>query len=168
MLYLSSCTADLETFPHGPLSVCVEAKNVLTLTLQSQLNLYTLSMSPFHDAIVCTADPTLYWQSKLHVAQELAEFAIFLYTIAVTEAAVERTFSAQKFLETPLRNALHEKVVQAALFVKFNLLNFGDDNLIPASLREPKKFFYHKDISLENEAQGDPDLFDDVVSKFWS
>ena len=120
------------------------------------------------DDIFLTADPVLYWQGKLHVAQELAEFAIFLFSIAVTEAAVERTFSVQKFLETPLRNALQDKVVQAALFVKFNLLHFGEGNLIPPALREAPKYFYHQDISLESQAPNeDPNPSSDVGLGFW-
>ena len=69
------------------------------------------------------ADPTIYWQSKLNVAEELAKFSLFLLSVPISEAAVERSFSRQKFLETPLRNGLEDKVVQAALFVKFNFLN---------------------------------------------
>ena len=43
---------------------------------------------------------------------------------------------------------LKPKVVQAALFVKFNLLHFGDESLIPPSLKEPVKYMYHQDLDL--------------------
>ena len=36
------------------------------------------------------ADPVLYWEGKLGVAQELAECALFLFSVCVTEAAVNQ------------------------------------------------------------------------------
>ena len=74
-------------------------------------------MNPFLDDPIIMSDPLSYWQSKLNVAQELAEFALFLFSVPVSEAAVERIFSVQKFLDTPLRNALEEKRV-GKIFVK--------------------------------------------------
>ena len=116
------------------------------------------------DDIVVTSSPLSYWQSKLNVAQELSEFAIFIHSIPVTEAAVERTFSVQKILDTPIRNALSEKVVQAALFVRFNFLNFGDENLIPPSLREPVKYLYNQDVVDEDA----PEVQDEATAlTFW-
>ena len=88
------------------------------------------------------ADPTIYWQSKLNVAEELAKFSLFLLSVPISEAAVERSFSRQTFLETPLRNGLEDKVVQAALFVKFNFLKFGDPLLIPEQLRAPVQYHH--------------------------
>jgi hypothetical protein len=79
------------------------------MKLRGQLNLYAMNMHPFQDVPATMADPISYWQSKLDSAQELASFALFLYTIPVTEASVERSFSKQKFVETPLRNALQQK-----------------------------------------------------------
>ena len=70
------------------------------------------------------SDPLVYWESKFGVA----ECALLLFSVCITEAAVdqgiaweemhlgaERTFHVQKFVDTPLRNALQNKVVQAML-----------------------------------------------------
>lgn len=105
--------------------------------------------------------------SKLNVAQELSEFTIFLYAVRVSEAAVERIFSVEKFLDAPLCNALEDKVVQSALFVRFNLLHFGDHSLIPHALRERVKYMYHEFLTL-----GDPPLAPDTdpetdALRFW-
>ena len=51
------------------------------------------------------ADINIYWGSKLHVAEELSEVALFLAVVAVSEAAVERTFSVQKFLDWPKKQS---------------------------------------------------------------
>ena len=74
---------------------------------RGQLNLYSMGMHPFSDAAATMADVIAYWQSKLDTSQELSSFALHLYSIPVTEASVERSFSRQKFVDTPLRNSLH-------------------------------------------------------------
>ena len=63
----------------------------------------------------------------------------------------ERTFSIQKFVDTPLRNALQDELVQAMLFVKFNFLNFGERSMIPPKLLTPPPFFYRNDLDLEDD-----------------
>ena len=96
--------------------------------MQADLNLHLSCRFPFADSELVMADERVYWASKLHVAEELAEVALFLAGVAVSEAAVERTFSQQKFIATGLRNALNDAVEQSALFVKFNFLHFGLQN----------------------------------------
>lgn len=86
----------------------------------------------------------------------------------MSEASVERIFSIQKFLDAPLRNALQDKVVQSALFVKFNLLHFGDDSLIPPSLRDPVKHMYNECLRFDEDtsSSSNPDL-DNEALRFW-
>eukprot|EP00668_Euglena_longa_P035922 GGOE01046156.1.p1 GENE.GGOE01046156.1~~GGOE01046156.1.p1 ORF type:complete len:248 (-),score=30.69 GGOE01046156.1:159-881(-) len=128
-----------------------EAKTFLGVKLQGQLNLYRLQMNPSADSEVSMSNHVLYWESKLGVAQELAECALFLFSVPITEAAVERTFSVQKFVDTPLRNALQDELVQSMLFVKFNFLNFGEKSLIPPKLLQPIKYFYRHDLDMGEE-----------------
>ena len=62
----------------------------------------------------------------------MAEVALFLLSLPVSEAAVERTFSFQKFIQRPLRSRLSDAVVQATLFVRFNFVMFGEKKFLPA------------------------------------
>ena len=64
--------------------------------------------------------------------------ALFFISIPISEASVERSFSYQKFIQTPLRNKLSDAVVQATMFVRFNYLCFGDKALIPASFERAR------------------------------
>eukprot|EP00667_Euglena_gracilis_P018531 EG_transcript_19701 len=68
---------DISAWPAERLA---DAKAHVVVKLQSQLNLYCLRMNPFADDLVIMSDPISYWQSKLNVAQELAEFALFLFS----------------------------------------------------------------------------------------
>ena len=51
---------------------------------------------------------------------ELAAVAKALLSLPASEAAVERTFSAQGLVHTKLRNRLHDATVQKEMFVAFN------------------------------------------------
>jgi hypothetical protein len=51
---------------------------------------------------------------------ELATVAMVLLTVPASEAAVERTFSAQDSIHTKKRNRLHDNTVQASMFIAFN------------------------------------------------
>ena len=51
---------------------------------------------------------------------ELAIVAQALLTIPASEAAVERTFSAQDSIHTKKRNRLHDLTVQSSMFIAFN------------------------------------------------
>ena len=108
-----------------------EEQKRITTKLQAQLNLYIPNRSPFADSaaeVVCET----FWQSKLRVSEELAEVAFLLLSLPVSEAAVERTFSFQKFIQRPLRSRLSDAVVQATLFVRFNFVMFGEKKFLPA------------------------------------
>jgi len=56
----------------------------------------------------------------LYVGMELGQVATALLTLPSSEAAVERTFSAQDAIHTKKRNRLQDSTVQASMFVAFN------------------------------------------------
>lgn len=64
------------------------------------------------------------WQPKLlwllYPTSELARVAIALLSVSASEAAVERTFSAQAAVHNKLRNRMNDVSVQAEMFIKFN------------------------------------------------
>ena len=75
------------------------------MILDAQLQLYLKKRPPFADNTV-KVPLDVFWQSKLRYTDKLADLALLLHSIPISEAAVERTFSSQKFLSTPLRNHL--------------------------------------------------------------
>ena len=72
------------------------------------------------------ANPEIYWQAHLGDAEELARVALWLQGLGVSEAAVERSFSYQKYVQSPHRAKLQLPIVQAQLFVRYNFVAFGD------------------------------------------
>jgi len=66
-------------------------------------------------------DARMVWM--LYLGVELAQVALALLSVAASEAAVERTFSAQAAVHTKRRNRLHASTVEAEMFVKFNYAN---------------------------------------------
>ena len=116
---------------------------------------------PFFDAKSGAADLTIYWQAKLDVAEELSVVALELLGMAVSEASVERTFSYQKFLDTPLRAWLATATTQAQMFVRFNFCTFGDKTLIPEALRVIPSYMYDDLPPSDGEASdagSEPDI----------
>ena len=63
-------------------------------------------------------DPQLIW--LLYPNVELAVTALALLSVAASEAAVERTFSAQSAVHSKNRNRLLSSSVEAEMFLKFN------------------------------------------------
>jgi hypothetical protein len=57
---------------------------------------------------------------RLYPGVQLAEVAIALLSITASEAAVERSFSAQALVHAKRRNCLHNDAVEAEMMVKFN------------------------------------------------
>ena len=58
-----------------------------------------------------------------------------MLNINPSEASVERSFSKQKFIHTPLRNKLHKDTVEALMFIKVNtvaleIVDDGINNLV--------------------------------------
>jgi len=66
-------------------------------------------------------DPRHAWSMLVMQKVELAMVAVVLLSVAASEAAVERTFSAQDAVHTKKRNRLLNSTVQAEVFLKFNL-----------------------------------------------
>ena len=66
-------------------------------------------------------------------SMELATVAKAIISIPASEAAVERTFSAQSTIHSKKRNLLTDEAVQAELFVKFNGVALGD-------IDQPKRY----------------------------
>jgi len=62
--------------------------------------------------------PQRVWQ--LYPGVQLSIVAIALLSVTASEAAVERTFSAQKLVHSKNRNALLESSVRAEMMIKFN------------------------------------------------
>jgi len=56
----------------------------------------------------------------LHSELELSKVAVALLSLSASEAAVERSFSAQGNVHTKLRNRMEETSVQDEMFIKFN------------------------------------------------
>jgi hypothetical protein len=81
----------------GPFSTIVEKKNSLLRTGKSS---------------------RMVW--NLYVDTKLAQVALVLLSLGASEAAVERTFSAQSLVHSKLRNRLLPPSVQAEMFIRFN------------------------------------------------
>ena len=66
---------------------------------------------------------------------ELPTVALALLSVAASEAAVERSFSAQDAVHTKKRNRLGRDTVQAEMFVRFNedALSLGSSDSVAAS-----------------------------------
>jgi hypothetical protein len=64
--------------------------------------------------------PRAAWSNHIHAAPILCLGAIALLSVAGSEAAVERTFSAQGRIHSKYRNRLKDEAVEAEMYVKFN------------------------------------------------
>jgi hypothetical protein len=65
-------------------------------------------------------DPRKVWNLYIRSAPVLSHAAIALLSVAGSEAAVERTFSAQDATHTAKRNRLLDATVENEMFIKFN------------------------------------------------
>jgi hypothetical protein len=68
---------------------------------------------------------------------ELAKVATVLLQIPSSEAAVERTFSAQDAIHTKKRNRLHDATVQASMFIAFNYRQLHYEPAASTHVRPP-------------------------------
>jgi hypothetical protein len=57
---------------------------------------------------------------RLYPGIQLAEVAVALLSVTASEAAVERSFSAQSLVHSKRRNSLHNDAVEAEMMLKFN------------------------------------------------
>ena len=65
-------------------------------------------------------NPRAAWANHVHAAPILCLGAIALLSVAGSEAAVERTFSAQGRIHSKYRNRLKDEAVEVEMYVKFN------------------------------------------------
>ena len=66
------------------------------------------------------AFPRAVWNLYLMDAPIISHAAVALLSVCASEAAVERTFSAQGLVHSDLRNRLGDAIVEAEMFIKFN------------------------------------------------
>ena len=66
------------------------------------------------------AFPRAVWNLYLLDAPIISHAAVAILSVCASEAAVERTFSAQGLVHTDLRNRLGDATVAAEMFIKFN------------------------------------------------
>ena len=64
--------------------------------------------------------PRAAWSNHVHAAPILCLGAIALLSVAGSEAAVERTFSAQGRIHNKCRNRLKDEAVEVEMYIKFN------------------------------------------------
>ena len=88
----------------------------------TDINRSVISMRNASAAAVPPAafDPRLPWFELMNDHIELAYVAVALLSAPASEAAVERTFSAQDAVHTRKRNRMLSDIVQAEVFIKFN------------------------------------------------
>jgi hypothetical protein len=77
-------------------------------------------------------DPKSAWFMHLNTAPELCKAAIALLSVAGSEAAVERTFSAQDMVHNRRRNRLLDSAVEQEMFIRFNTDALQDESKRPA------------------------------------
>ena len=72
-------------------------------------------------------DALSYWIRRYgkEESYELSLVALAMIHINPSEAAVERSFSKQKFIHTALRNSLHKDTIESLMFVKVNTVALG-------------------------------------------
>ena len=73
-----------------------------------------------HDRIFSRWSPRAAWANHVTSAPILSLGAIALLSVAGSEAAVERTFSAQGIIHNERRNRLNDDAVEAEMYCKFN------------------------------------------------
>ena len=94
--------------------------------------MYRLKLAHFKQPLLDDIKtPLLYWKTLLKKSFELADIAIRLHTLPASSAAVERTFSLRKRIETPERNQLKASTVAKLMKVK---CHFRSKNIEPIEL----------------------------------
>ena len=73
-----------------------------------------------HGRLFSRWSPRAVWASYVVSAPILSLGAIALFSVAGSEAAVERTFSAQGIVHNQLRNRLNDDAVEAEMYCTFN------------------------------------------------
>jgi hypothetical protein len=135
---------------------------VLSARLWTQIGDFNLREGPFsklqehisaarsiaHDGF----NPRRVWAQYALDDLELPAVALALLSVAASEAAVERSFSAQDAVHTKKRNRLGKDTVQAEMFVRFNhdaLLRAEPSSASPTSLLELDEGYCSSDAATE-------------------
>jgi hypothetical protein len=82
----------------------------------------------------------------------LAAVAVAILSISASEAAVERTFSAQALVHSKKRNALHSDTIEAEMMIKFNTRSVEQRATAAASFGQCRE-------QTEDAASDDEELF---------
>jgi hypothetical protein len=114
-------------------------------TVASLQRAATLSSSLF--------DPRLVWHLLAAQKIELAIVALALLSIAASEAAVERTFSAQDAVHSKKRNRLGNATIEAEVFMKFNLRHLASS----AAVNSPMQSALPGCVGLDDSFDADSD-----------
>lgn len=85
----------------------------------------------------------------------LAAVAVAILSISASEAAVERTFSAQALVHSKKRNALHSDTIEAEMMIKFNTRSVEQRATAAASFGQCRE-------QTEDAASDDEGLFGEV------
>ncbi|MGH9747523.1 MAG: hAT transposon family protein [Candidatus Acidiferrales bacterium] len=123
-----------------------------------QIGEFDLREGPFENVLKHKAslartgwNPRLLWSHYQKL--QLGRVALVLLSLSASEAAVERTFSAQAAVHTKKRNRLSNPTVQAEMFLKFN------HHVMCATLTEPQRAGV---VELDDEYDADDDVDDDA------
>ncbi len=74
-------------------------------------------------------DWKLFWMKCSQFAPEISALAVGLLSIGVSEAAVERSFSAQQFIHSRTRNRLESDVLENEMRIRFNSFPHSQENI---------------------------------------
>jgi hypothetical protein len=91
----------------------------------------------------------------IHFEKELAKVAVVLLSIPSSEAAVERTFSAQDDIHRKKRNRLKDETVQASMFIAFNHRRLSQTLDAAPAVREVELSLDFMDTDTEEEESDD-------------
>ena len=110
-------------------------ENDIYVRLNQQWNWYKHNDPPFQlmideqylNAKNDVQSAVTYWLNRYNLTthDELSVLALAMLNVNPSEASVERSFSKQKFIHTPLRNKLHQDTVEALMFIKVNVIALG-------------------------------------------
>jgi hypothetical protein len=110
-----------------------------------------------------SSSPIQFW--SLNIETELARTAMVLLTIPSSEAAVERTFSAQASIHRKKRNRMKDDSVQASMFIAFNhrIMTHSKTDALP-SFKEVELSLDYADPDTEEDSDEDSNSSSDSSS----
>ena len=109
-------------------------------------------------SVVITEQYAEFWAAKATMWFELPQFALALGEAAVTEAAVERSFSIQGKIFSKLRASLTQSHCEAQLWLAMNYISV----MCPKVADDRAK---HSAIMSEKQRANHQSLIDELVSK---